>query len=965
MDYRDLASDNKGLRLHALERAIKLGASAELLGHLVARDGVESDPECRLLLQQATRVVKARLAALEPAVATAAVAEAATTSTWLAQYEAADAAGRLALLDALAPPQIRELAPRAPELFGAEREPVVAAQWVRLFARQWPATALPVLTARLYEASLSVRIAVLEALILLAPFTLMRDLPRLLTDDDARLRALAVTGLAAIDIDEALKHVERLLLCDDRDRRSAAIGSCMGLDFSRLKPVLFKFFAVENDPQLLARAGLLVAINPDPEVPFRLWELAENAHGDKAMRLKAIMQDACRCIDNAGVLGDGFPQYLERLKNWILQRATTRFVTDCIAQLGDDDTAADEALADAIRRSMQQDHVRAAFVEALQWPLTAAVRQRVTDLLAAPPPAPIAPATLAPVNLPAPPRRRRVDAAPRPGSPPARDMRSATGPPAAPPAEGDARPLPGTGALRAAGEPRMPADTPSATQGSIPLPPAATGAADEPPARRRSDVAAPVCDRVAAVTAEVDAELAADAGGDDAADDGASGPLPTAVPGDGNADAPGATRPVASFVPGGERWIRRLADLQPADRDRATPELAGLVGDPSAPATVRATAFRAAVRLEVPGFVEPARGAVTQSDVALGVAALEYLARYDAIHYIDYLARFLQAFGTRLPPMALRVLRLADPVAALELLAGWLHGNDPKRRSLALAAFVHFDFPLVRDALVEFLARAPSDHALATGLCLFQANPDPENLYLLYRLELAVRPAQAATVRGVRQAMGEALVALGQLTVGQLLQVDGACERRLAAEQKRTSAPTVQPAVRVDAVPLRGTGASRPARASGPPSPPRDGARDNTGPDLPPRRPEAPAVPPADSDGPDLPPRRPDTPRSAAGGGRDRTPERDPAPQAGERRGRRSGSEFDPLAVTPEPEAEASGNPVDQVRHAWQHERAKVIALLVLLALAMLFFRYVVFAEPGSGADPGGVGAYSQTRSAP
>lgn len=84
---------------------------------------------------------------------------------------------------------------------------------------------------------------------------LIDDLPELLNSKDPQIKALAIEGLAKIDKEEALKHLQALLLSADLSDRLAGIQNCPFLPFEMVKPVLLKYFAAENHPELLIRAG--------------------------------------------------------------------------------------------------------------------------------------------------------------------------------------------------------------------------------------------------------------------------------------------------------------------------------------------------------------------------------------------------------------------------------------------------------------------------------------------------------------------------------------------------------------------------------------------------------------------------------------------------------------------------------------------------------------------------------------
>jgi len=64
-----------------------------------------------------------------------------------------------------------------------------------------------------------------------------------------------------------------------------------------------------------------------------------------------------------------------------------------------------------------------------------------------------------------------------------------------------------------------------------------------------------------------------------------------------------------------------------------------------------------------------------------------------------------------------------------------IEARSPVVRREAMNCLVHFDFSNVREALTRKLETIDDLELFQTGLCLFEANPDPANPYALFRLE--------------------------------------------------------------------------------------------------------------------------------------------------------------------------------------------------------------------------------------
>jgi hypothetical protein len=304
---QDLSAPIKSFRLYALEQIIKMGSSPELLAALKQQENIEDDDECRVLLSHAVSAVESRISPekhLPPPL---------SGENFLERFRASNPAGKLACLDALPKRISEELAVEAPDLLIQESSPPVAASLVRTFGRRWPRDRLDVLSERLTSGSLSIRFAVLEALIELSPKSLEKFLPRLLVSSEPRTRALAIRGLALIDREEALAHLEALYLGTEKAQKTAAIQNSFFFSFGDIKGILFKFYANETDLELLARGIVLAQINPNTEVPYKLWEIAEASPPAKSTVLKEAIDVSLRLIKETGILGGEFPEYE---KNW-------------------------------------------------------------------------------------------------------------------------------------------------------------------------------------------------------------------------------------------------------------------------------------------------------------------------------------------------------------------------------------------------------------------------------------------------------------------------------------------------------------------------------------------------------------------------------------------------------------------------------------------------------------------------
>ena len=509
------------------------------------------------------------------------------------------------------------------------------------------------LSRRLLDESVGIRLAVLEALVARAPASLSGYLPRLLTAGDLRLRSLAIKGLAQIDMPEAVAHIDHLLTEGTREEKIAGLQCAFLLPFAEVKPALWRFAALEQEIELLEKFGMLVTANPDPEVPFRLYRLMEGASSEKGAVLKELIKKTCAAVEAAKILGERFPDFLEKLQTWIVKLQATRFAQDCVEQLAAGNEDELREFLPVWKKQLSKPVVREVFLEALKWPLEETVRQRLQSLLEIP---------------------------------------------------------------ESAG------DQVNSSSAPAPKPIVAVATAD---GYEAADLDSRI--RFLAALAENQVEV-------------------------------------------GQKII---AELMKAQR----PEPAEL-----------SAAFRAAVRLQLRTFKDRAQRCIRHPNQVLAISALEYLAAFFPDLAFSFLGMFLNSENLRSKSVAVKILRSNDPQQALAVIENLLQSGRFDQQNLALACSVHFDFSLVRPLLWAFLEKAPDAGLIQSALSLFQANPDPESLYGLYRLEQLLPGALGANALSARRKIETALESLGMLT-GERSIRDDALAKRWKEEQKKQEIP--------------------------------------------------------------------------------------------------------------------------------------------------------------------------------
>lgn len=363
----------KSFRIFALEEVIRTGNSSEILHVLEEISLFEDDPECKLLISHAILAVKERMAGSQKV-----QGEVVDSATFLTNWAGSDDNMRmhtLSNLPARLPKDIRALGPNLLE----KSSPVVAARVIRAFGRNWPEDKLSLISEKLHSESLILKLAALRTMVHVNPEQLLPDLPVLLASNDPEIKALAIRGLTKIDKEEALNHLQALLLSPTKTERLAGIQNCTFLPFDMVKPLLLKYFAAEVDSELLTKAGWIIEMNPDVEVPFNLFEIAERSPAKKAQLVRQVLNDAVKLLEKSGILGDKFAAYTKKLQSWVNKRNALRYVKQIVARLDTNKVAPE--IDNNITVAIKQPIVVEAFKEALSWPISEVVKSRISAYL--------------------------------------------------------------------------------------------------------------------------------------------------------------------------------------------------------------------------------------------------------------------------------------------------------------------------------------------------------------------------------------------------------------------------------------------------------------------------------------------------------------------------------------------------------------------------------------------------------
>ena len=370
----NLKAPVKSFRIFALEEIIRTGEGFELYEALQEISHAEDDPECSMLISHAILAVKERLngSSKKDSISYD------DAESFLASWKEADENKRMMILSNLPARLPKSIRTCGPDLLEGS-SPVVASRVMGVFCRSWPEERFDLIAEKLYSDSLVLKLTALRTMVHMKPEQLLPDLPVLLVSDDPEIKALAIRGLIKIDKEEALKHLQAFLLSPKPSERLAGIQNCLFLPFDMVKPLLLNYFAAENNPELLTKAGWIIEMNPDVEVPFKLFEISERSPAKKAELVKSVLNEAVKLLNKSGILGDKFNAYTKKLQDWVNKRNALRYAMQIVSKLGGETVTPD--VEKSIFVAKKQHYIVEAFKEALSWSISDLVKSRIRAYL--------------------------------------------------------------------------------------------------------------------------------------------------------------------------------------------------------------------------------------------------------------------------------------------------------------------------------------------------------------------------------------------------------------------------------------------------------------------------------------------------------------------------------------------------------------------------------------------------------
>ncbi len=426
--FADLRSPDLSIRFSVLLRIEDLEWTPEQVQTLRELFSAETDPGTRFHLQKIlTRVGSGP--------EKKAGAEVAVELTSLLRKPQRDDLGLAILLEQVtrkeAPLIATKLRHAQWHTFSAEVLPFV----ISFFRRHGSGEDVPFLEKLCSHENPRVVAAAVEALEKLNSESLKPLIVTLLLHPSHGIRSRAIRLLYRWDPREAIRHLEATLFSDEAQERSAGLFHAFFFPFNEIEPLLRRFLSIEDNAELLQRAGLLFRANPLPEELGRLMEVMESCRGNKRAIIGELIKGVAVSLHQAGLVDRKPEKLLQELQEGYRKRKTQELLERCRLALSGTDPEirrkAVEKLGDLARLGLSQAgellrlHAASETDESL--------RSQVTRVLGPetllPESEPVPPTTPEPAAPPAVAAVKPIDAAPQPVLPPIAPAKPEPSPP--------------------------------------------------------------------------------------------------------------------------------------------------------------------------------------------------------------------------------------------------------------------------------------------------------------------------------------------------------------------------------------------------------------------------------------------------------------------------------------------------------------------------------------------------------
>lgn len=193
------------------------------------------------------------------------------------------------------------------------------------------------LIAELKSRDPSVVCAAMEALEMVNPDAIKQNIVSLLLNNSISVRSRATRAMCRWDQTEAIRYLAAMLFSKNKNERDATLNNSLFFPFKQIEGVLLKFLTVENEPELVKKAGLVFMANPDKSTAFRLYEAQQATRNLRADLINGILMGVLTSLFQAKLETDEPAVQLKKIREEYINRKTKIYINHFSSLLGSEE----------------------------------------------------------------------------------------------------------------------------------------------------------------------------------------------------------------------------------------------------------------------------------------------------------------------------------------------------------------------------------------------------------------------------------------------------------------------------------------------------------------------------------------------------------------------------------------------------------------------------------------------------
>ena len=170
------------------------------------------------------------------------------------------------------------------------------------------------LIAELKSSDPSAVCAAIDALETEDPEGLKNNIVSLLLNSNVWVRSRAARAMCRWDRTEAIRYLAAMLFSKNKTERDAALNHSLFFPFNQIEAVLLKYLTVENEPDLIQKAGLVFMANPDRVTASHLYEAQHATRGLRSDLINGILMGVLDSLYKAKLESDAPLKLFKKIK---------------------------------------------------------------------------------------------------------------------------------------------------------------------------------------------------------------------------------------------------------------------------------------------------------------------------------------------------------------------------------------------------------------------------------------------------------------------------------------------------------------------------------------------------------------------------------------------------------------------------------------------------------------------------